>query len=199
MFHGASRPLSRHNGLTLVEIILVLTLLVIVGAVSVPMLGGSFSRAGLQSASDLLRAAWSKGRLAAMQSGQSYVFRFEPNGARYQLLAFEQLDLPESQQLPADNPDAEHSESDILRLSLNRLPDGITFAHGDVSDSSEVAATYGSADGGPWSAPILFRADGTTSDASLVLKNENGQTIRVTLRGLTGISNAGDVSMEGVQ
>jgi type II secretory pathway pseudopilin PulG len=199
MFHGASRPVSRHNGLTLVEIILVLTLLVIVGAVSVPMLGGSFSRAGLQSASDLLRAAWSKERLAAMQSGQLYVFRFEPNGARYQLLAFEQLDLPESQQLPAENPDAEHSESDILRLSLNRLPDGITFAHGDVSDSSEVAATYGSADGGPWSAPILFRADGTTSDASLVLKNENGQTIRVTLRGLTGISNAGDVSVEGVK
>jgi type II secretory pathway pseudopilin PulG len=199
MYHRASRPTEHHRGLTLVEVILVLTLLVIVGAVSIPMLGGSFSRAGLQSASDLLRAGWSKGRLAAMQSGQSYIFRFEQNGARYQLLACEQLDLPESQQLPADNPDAEHSESDILRLSLNRLPDGIVFAHGDVSDSSELAATYGSAAGGPWSSPILFRADGTTSDASIVLQNEAGQTIRVTLRGLTGISNAGDVTMEATK
>ena len=199
MFHGASRSVSRHNGLTHVEVILVLTLLVIVGAVSVPMLGGSFSRAGLQSAADLLRAAWSKGRLAAMQSGQSYVFRFEPNGSRYQLLAFEQLDLPESNQLPPDNQDPEHSEADILRLSQSRLPDGIIFAQGDVADSSEIAATYGSGSGGPWSSPLLFRADGTTSDASLVLKNENGQTIRVTLRGLTGISNAGDVVMEAAK
>jgi type II secretory pathway pseudopilin PulG len=199
MLQRPSRMASKRRGLTLVEVILVLTLLVIVGAVSVPMLGGSFSRAGLQSAADLLRAAWSKGRLAAMQSGQSYVFRFEPNGGRYQLLAFEQLDLPESEQLPPDNQDPEHSEADILRLSLNRMPDGIVFAQGDVADSSEIAATYGSAAGGTWSSPILFRADGTTSDASIVLKNESGQTIRVTLRGLTGISNAGDVVMEAAR
>src|SRR5258708_4301689 len=100
MFDDASRPVARHGGLTLVEIILVLTLLVILAAVSVPLLGGSFSRAGLQSASDLLRGAWSRGRLAAMQTGQTYVFRFEPRGGRYQLLALEKLDMPESQELP---------------------------------------------------------------------------------------------------
>lgn len=199
MLKGPSRPVARHGGLTLVEIILVLTLLVIVGAVSVPLLGGAFSRAGLQSASDLLRGALARGRLAAMQSGQNYVFRFEPRGSRYQLLSLEQLDLPESQESPAESPDAEHSASDILRLSLSRMPDGVIFARGDVADSSEVAATTGSANDGQWSAPILFRPDGTTSDASLVLQNENGQTIRVTLRGLTGISNASDVTMEAVQ
>lgn len=199
MFDDASRPVARHNGLTLVELILVLTLLVILGAVSVPLLGGSFSRAGLQSASDLLRGAWSRGRLAAMQTGQTYVFRFEPRGGRYQILALDQLGMPESEELPAENPDAEHSAEDILRLSLNRLPDGVIFARGDVADSNDVTATMGSTSGGPWSAPVLFRPDGTTNDASVLLKNEHDQTIRVTLRGMTGISNASDVGMEAVQ
>ena len=49
-----------------------------------------------------------------------------------------------------------------------------------------------------WSPPILFNPDGTTSDASLVLQNDKGQTIRVTLRGLTGIADASDVGREAM-
>jgi hypothetical protein len=44
----------------------------------------------------------------------------------------------------------------------------------------------------------VFHPDGTTSDASIVLANEGGQTLRVTLRGLTGISNVGDIGSEAV-
>jgi hypothetical protein len=46
---------------------------------------------------------------------------------------------------------------------------------------------------GAWSQPILFHPDGTTSDATLVLTNEEQVSIRVTLRGLTGISQTVDV------
>ena len=65
----AKRP--RHHGLTLVEVILVLALLVVIAAVSTPLLEGSFTRAGLQGGGDLLRAAWGKARLAAMESGET--------------------------------------------------------------------------------------------------------------------------------
>jgi prepilin-type N-terminal cleavage/methylation domain-containing protein len=194
MFHGG----SPQRGLTLVEVILVLALLVVVGAVSAPLLEGSFSRAGLHGAGDALRGTWAKARLAAMQTGQTYVFRFEPNGSRFQIVALNQLGLPEASELEPDDPDAEHEAVDMLRISRNRLPDGVVFASGDVSSSSQLLATLPGAVEGPWSGPILFHPDGTTSDASVLLLNNRQTTIRVTLRGLTGISNTSDVAAEPV-
>ena len=198
LYRVASRPVARPSGFTLVEVVLVLSLLVVIAAVSIPLLNGSFSRARLNSASDLLRDAWSRGRLAAMQSGQIQAFRFEPNGAQFQLVPLDELSLPENSAPPTDDSDAEHSESDILRLSPSRLPDNVIFAAGDVAASSQVAALLGSMKSGDWSAPILFNPDGTTSDASLLLQNDRGQTIRVTLRGITGIATASEVGNEEV-
>jgi len=189
---------SPQRGLTLVEVILVLTLLVVIGAVSAPLLEGSFSRAELHGAGDLLRGAWAKARLAAMQTGQTCVFRFEPNGSRFQIVALNQLGLPEANELQPDDPNIEHKAVDMLRLSRSRLPDGVVFAAGDVSTSSQLMATLPGAAEGPWSAPVLFHPDGTTSDASVLLSNEQQTTIRVTLRGLTGISNTTDVASEAL-
>jgi hypothetical protein len=177
-------------------VVLVLSLLVVISAISVPLLNGSFSRAHLNSASDVLRDGWSRARLAAMQAGETHVFRFEPNGARYQIVSLDKLSLPEANELPPDDPDAEHSPHDMLRLSQARLPDNVIFAAGEIAASNQIAALLGSPNDETWSAPILFHPDGTTSDASVLLQNDRGQTIRVTLRGLTGIASASDVGRE---
>jgi type II secretory pathway pseudopilin PulG len=184
--------------LTLVEVCLVLALLVVLGAISAPLLGGSFARAELQGAGDLLRAAWSRARLAAMESGQTYVFRFQPNGSEFQIVTLSDLGTPGAEVLPAVDTTSEQKPEDILRLPENRLPEGVLFAAGEVSASSQVLATLGTATGGVWSSPILFHPNGTTSDATLVLANDAQQTIRVTLRGLTGISNVTEVGKEAV-
>jgi hypothetical protein len=152
----------------------------------------------LMSGASLVQAGWTRARLAAMQSGQTYVVRLEPKGSRYQVLSLDELALPESQELPSEDPDTEHSPYDILRLFKNRLPDGVIFGSADVSNSNQLTASMGSTDEGPWSAPILFRPDGTTSDATVLLVNEPGQTVRVTLRGLTGTSSASEVGKEAV-
>jgi prepilin-type N-terminal cleavage/methylation domain-containing protein len=196
MVDDASRRACTRNGLTLVEVILVLALLVVIGAISVPLLEGSFSRAGLHSAGDTLRGAWAKARLAAMLSGQTCVFRFEPNGSRFQIVTLDQLGLPETSELQPDDPNAQHEAADMLRLPRSRLPDGVVFAAGDVAASSQLTATLPGATDGPWSNPILFYPDGTTSDASVLLSNSRQTTIRVTLRGLTGISNTTDLASE---
>ena len=107
--------------------------------------------------------------------------------------------MPESEGLPEDDSDDEHSAHDILRLSLSRLPDNVIFAAGDVATSAQAMAMLGSAKDGAWSEPIMFNPDGTTSDASLLLQNDQGHTIRVTLRGLTGIASASEVGNEAVQ
>ena len=49
-----------------------------------------------------------------------------------------------------------------------------------------------------WSPPVLFYPDGTASDASVLLSNERGLTLRVTLRGLTGIARPGEIGREVV-
>jgi Tfp pilus assembly protein FimT len=195
MHQYAPRRLRR-GGLTLVEVCLVLALLVVFAALAAPVMEGAISRAALKGGADVLRGAWSTARLAAMQSGQTIIFRFEPAGSRFQMVALNQLDLPENNELAAESGKAQYDPADMLRLSKNRLPDGIIFAAGDAAASNQIAALYGQGEDGVWSAPVLFNADGTTSDASVVLKNDRDQTIRVTLRGLTGISSATEVGSE---
>ena len=186
------------SGLTLVEVCLVLALLVVIGAVSAPLLEGSFSRAGLRSGGDLLRGAWARARLAAIESGQTYVFRFETRGSRFQIITLSEMGLPGAEMIAAEVPGTEYDPADRLRLSRNRLPDGIVFGAGDISSSSQLMATLGTTAAGPWSAPILFHPDGTTTDASVVLANAEQQTVRVTLRGLTGIANMSEVGREAL-
>jgi prepilin-type N-terminal cleavage/methylation domain-containing protein len=182
------------RGLTLVEIILVLSLLVIIGAVAAPLLEGSFARSRLHHGGDLLRAAWSRARLAAIETGAPHVFRYQVQGSGYQILPLVALSDPAAAYPPATGGD-ERDPSDMLRLGGDRLPDGVVFAFGQVSSAPQLAAVPMPADGA-WSSPIVFRPDGTTSDAVVLLANARGQRIRVTLRGLTGISRASDVLSE---
>jgi hypothetical protein len=185
-------------GLTLVELVLVLALLVVVTGISVSLLEGTFSRASLNSGGDLLRGAWAKARLAAMQSGSPHVFRFEPNGGRFQIVTLNSLGAPEQSVLEPIDPEAEPTKNDFVRLSDNKLPEGVFFVTGNISSSAQVLATLPVTMEGPWSQPILFYPDGTTSDATVVLANERQHAIRVTLRGLTGNSQMVEADLEEV-
>jgi len=64
-----------------------------------------------------------------------------------------------------------------------------------VAAVPQLASAAVAAEGG-WSQPIMFYPDGTTSDASVLVANSSDETIRVTLRGLTGISRASQVGHE---
>ncbi len=199
----ASRSRSFHrsprSALTLVEIILVLALLVVISSVTVPLLSKSLSHARLQHSGDLVRAAWGKARLAAMRAGESYVFRYEPKGSRFQIVSLAATTAENADEVnalpPEDAEDAEYAAEDILRLSRSRLLEEIVFASGDVASVPQMAAAAAATKSG-WSAPIVFYPDGTASDATVLLANPSGLTLRVTLRGLTGISRAGQIGNE---
>ncbi len=184
-----------HHGLTLVEVMLVLALLVVIGAIAAPLMEGAFSHASLQNGGDLVRAAWSRARLAAMESGQTHVFRCELRGSRYLITTLDAFGSGEGDP-PLAADDTPRDASDMIRLNEDRLPDGIKFAGGDIASSSQVQATLGQTPAGSWSAPIVFHPDGTATDATVLLANDDQQTVRITLRGLTGISNASEVGHE---
>lgn len=189
----------RRSGFTLFEILLVVALFVVVAAVAMPLVSNSIAHARLENAGELVRAAWGRARLAAMRSGQPYIFRYEPEGSRYQIVQLAELsseDAGDLNSLPAKSDEVEeYNEADMLRLAKNRLPTEIIFAAGDVSAVPQMAGAAVAQSGG-WSQPIMFYADGTTSDASVVIANAADENLRITLRGLTGISRAGDVGQE---
>lgn len=74
------------------------------------------------------------------------------------------------------------------------LPDEVVFQDGQMAQrdplQSETQIDRLQQRGQTWTRPILFYPDGTTSNASIVLKNSRDQFIRVTLRGLTGVGRA---------
>ncbi|MGD9634917.1 MAG: hypothetical protein AB7G28_04970 [Pirellulales bacterium] len=202
------------RGLTLFEILLVLALLVVIAGVMMPAISNSLTRARLTSGGELVRAAWGKARLAAMQAGEPYVFRYEQGGSRYQIVQLAALTAENAGDLntlpPLSDEDEEYAEADMLRLAKSRLPTDIIFSQGQVAAVPQMAgpAVTGTAAAGPasaspamkaeggWSQPIMFYPDGTTSDAAVLVANPDGETLRVTLRGLTGISRAGEVGHE---
>ena len=193
---GKPRP-----ALTLVEVVLVLALLVIISAVVAPLLGSSMSRARLRHSGDLLQTAWGKARLAAMRSGNTYVFRYETQGNRYRIERLSEIATSDTANGEATAPilaeQEEVADIDIFRQSLQRLAQGVVFASGEVAAVPQLAAAA-MAEGNGWSTPVLFYADGRTSDAVVLLANEQQDTLRVTLRGLTGISRAGEPGKEAV-
>ena len=76
------------------------------------------------------------------------------------------------------------------------LPEQIMFASCQVGldvRAVQVADAVGSSHLAP---PILFYPDGTTSDAVLTLANEEGDSIRLLLRGLTGIVQVSEIEYQ---
>ncbi|MEX1224568.1 MAG: prepilin-type N-terminal cleavage/methylation domain-containing protein [Pirellulales bacterium] len=197
---------SVRSGLTLIELLLVLALMVVFAALAAPTLRGSMENRKLNIAADALRAAWAQARVEAMQSGNIQGFRFEQGGEQYRLQPYYGPDeLAGAENLSAD--EVARSEFVVAQEDHQlRLAEGITFvaAHQVIDRrGAEAAAALEEADvlGGSleeivWSPPILFYPDGTCSSANVLLRNRNGRLLEVSLRALTGTSRVGEVFAE---
>jgi len=182
------------RAVTLFELLLVLTLLVLLGALAWPTIEGTFIVSRLRSAADQIRAAWSDAQLESMRSGTPHLFRYEPDARKYSVSPWDwNLTADESARDRADDTDAATANA----ATEGELPDGIVFSSSEVSADARAAA-YASRTGDQEqseqgeSAPIVFYPDGTSTDASVLLKDTKGFLIRVTLRGLTGISRCSE-------
>jgi Tfp pilus assembly protein FimT len=200
-------PGRRASGMTLVELLLVLALLVIIGSLIVPIFFGSFSTARLRRAGDQVLARWSQARARAIESGDIYQFRYASGSGTFQIERWLPV-VDESGQAatrptsaaagststsPATN--ASKANNDDASAVVNAaLPEEVVFQSGQIAvegaaaEKSQVEAME--ARGASLSTPILFFPDGTTSQASLVLANARQQYVRLTLRGLTGVGRA---------
>ena len=99
------------------------------------------------------------------------------------------------------DPDMEYAQTP-LNLSLKSvLPKNCFFADCYVKPDSrgryyEGADNYSFSSGADWSKPILFYPDGTTSTATILIKNDQARCIELHLRGLTGAVTISSIGSE---
>jgi prepilin-type N-terminal cleavage/methylation domain-containing protein len=190
------------RGVTLIELLLVLALLVIIAALAWPMLQRSFESQRLRKAADLIEAEWGRARVQAMSTGRIHIFQYVVGGGGYATHRRSGCEVSAgdaASQGPAGFGEAAGTPAPLE--NQRTLPDGVTFAGSQtaIDSRAEMAAADSSqlhpTDQG-WSEPIFFYPDGTTSTARLVLANGSGRTIELALRGLTGVVTVSDVAAQ---
>jgi prepilin-type N-terminal cleavage/methylation domain-containing protein len=75
----------RRPAFTLVELMLVLTIICVIGAMSWPVLKRTFEFARLKSAAEQVQAAFGHARVDALNKGVPQVFHFEPGSPQYSI------------------------------------------------------------------------------------------------------------------
>jgi Tfp pilus assembly protein FimT len=203
---GGARHIA--GGMTLIEILVVLALLVVIGGLVVPVFAGSIASVRLRRAGDQVLTGWSRARAEAIESGQPYQFRFSPETGKFVIEPWAGLLGSESNAANRSTPAPGAANGTTTTtttaaaaspsfVSNVELPEEIIFQRGELavddfqSGERSVAALQDA--GESLSTPILFFPDGTASDASILLANGKKQFVRVTLRGLTGVGRASEV------
>lgn len=192
------------RGMTLLELMLVLALLVMLGAIVAPSFYASFEMQRVRQGGELVRVAFNEARITAMKTGQIQMFRYTAQTGTYQVMPyFSQQDWLEADAAHAvggamsgvnQQLSSATQASDVQQSQPRELPKGVLFGQSEVETdvrSYEIQRQLqGQGTTGTLEAPpVLFYPDGTTSDARIVLTNEAQRLyVLVTLRSLTGIA-----------
>jgi Tfp pilus assembly protein FimT len=193
------------SGLTLLEVILVLSLLVIIAGFSWPLLTRAFQGQDLRSAADLVRSRLTRTRIEAIDKGAMYEFRYTVDGRRFRISQGScAIDAPldsETGAGPGSQP-VQSGRSDDWQSG--QLPEGITFFGASVATDAPAGDEGAVADEeNPlttteqgWSEPIQFEPDGSANSASITIRNTNGRCIEIVLNGLTGVVTVSETFSE---
>lgn len=182
---------------TLFELMLVMAILAMMGAMAIPSLSGSLSGYRLRRGADLVRAKWVATRNEAIRSGQIQVFRFQIDGDRFWSEPWYAEGDPAADTLGGASPVTNIEETTAF---ASYLPKDILFVTGETeSDSRSIEIEddfVGGAMGGgsEFGRPIVFYPDGTTSTSRVYLTNERGHVVDLSLRGLTGVAEVSDIN-----
>ncbi|MFK7819305.1 MAG: hypothetical protein AB8G99_11355 [Planctomycetaceae bacterium] len=182
------------SGLSLLELLLVLGILVAVVGFSVPAIQDANDVRRLDEAGEEVRQALSDGRAMAIETGLVYQFRYEPGKSQFVV-------VPDPSEL-TDTQDG----SSYFRIA-GQLGEGYEFRETLDSPGSgeqldvewfEGLENAGELAGASWSDPVEFSFEGTAKDAFVYLLDAQQRSVRIRIRGLTGSVTVGNVSRESV-
>lgn len=198
---GHRPPATAHRrGFTMMELLLVLFVLVVVGALGWTSVQHGYDTFRLKRAGDQVVTAFGHARVQAMSKGLTQVFRCEPNTPRYTIDVLPDETTPPDTGSATDSGSSSASggstQSQSSTSRAGQLPDGFVFTDAKRVLDNRAAATESQISSDAASSqlpPILFYPDGTSSEASITVSDKNGLSVSVTVRGLTSFARMGDV------
>ncbi|OWK45665.1 pilus assembly FimT family protein [Fimbriiglobus ruber] len=170
----ARRPHQVRRGYTLVELLAVMAISIILGAVSLPTLRAYTRDSKVKAGADTFRARIADARSAAVGQGRAYRVALSPDGSQVKV---EPDDLDTVGTTPVDTNDA-----DTPVIIEEGMPEHVTVE--PVVDDGTQQVT----DQSGWVRVATFLPDGTCrEDHAIVRIREPGQSpIAIRIRGLTG-------------
>jgi prepilin-type N-terminal cleavage/methylation domain-containing protein len=193
---SANAPLSRYarSGYTVLELILVLALLTIVGALAYPSLESMYGNYKVTAGVDQVRAAWATARAHAAEEGRPYRFGIVSDQGSYRI-APDSGDFWGGNSSNAGGQSQDNADSPAFVLE-ETLPSGVRFSLADPGTTAgpatdSASAPSGATDSGQWSTVAVFMPDGTArQNVRIVFQASGGRPMVLRLRGLTGLVTA---------
>jgi prepilin-type N-terminal cleavage/methylation domain-containing protein len=170
--------MAHRRGFTLLEVILVMTVIVLLAAMALPSIETMYGDVKVTAAADQIRGRWADARTKAIEEGRPYRFSTQPDG-KFRIAPDAADFWAGGSGTPSDSVAANDSDTPPLVLE-DALPKGITFA--DESNSGG-----DNSDGGPWTTVLKFLPDGTASaDKTITLQVDGCRPVQLKVRALTG-------------
>lgn len=181
-FH-TTRSARLRSGYTLIEIMLVVTIIMVIAAMASAPLITSWRDVRLGEEAERVRVLAAGTRMEALDSDQVWQFRFEPGGTRYV-----RVPVAESE----DDSGSAAATSSRNGKRSGRLPEGMRFspnlpAGGGLSEN----LLAGLPDAGElgqvsWSSPVEFFPDGTSTHSTFEVLSDLGGSRQIQVRSVTG-------------
>ena len=184
---------KRRDGLTLIEILLVLAIVIMVAALALPAMNGTSDAQRWTRAADMVRSDWSRARVEAIRSGQEWVFCYIPGTGSNGISPYSPYQEPTLPQGVTPDQDARSN----FDYGGGQLPRGVIFNQSDVMADTRSQALDEEGGGNPGAnsaETILFYPDGTAQQAALKLSNEREWFVQINLRALTGTATVSEVA-----
>lgn len=166
-----TRSRHRRPGLTLLEVLLVMAILILLSAVAYPTLSGLYGDVRVKAAADQVQATWAEGRARAIEDGRAYRYAVQPGTGKFRLAPDGPGFADGSGGGPADEnaPPPYVEEGELTKPILFDVP-------------ADLPAD------GSWTTVVLFNPDGSCShDVEITLKDDDDSTpIAVRVRAMTG-------------
>ena len=174
--------------------LLVLAILVAITAVTLPVVGRMYDTHRIQQAAMEVRTTLSAARLRAVDGGEAFECRFEPDGRHLVILARRDRGI----RFGSEEVSSSSANRRLAEGIHVELPEPLYFLDGGQLSRRDSKPTplrrprrsrcRSSAEAGPRQS--IFAPSGSSSDAEFEIRDQQGRAVELQVRGLTGAASA---------